>query len=67
MGTMTGILIALAVGLFIGSRSQSAHEAHLRFTSYRTRTNDSLGAWLKSTAIAALGIAALILLLYLIL
>jgi hypothetical protein len=61
------ILIALGTGLFVGSRLEGAHDAHQRFSSYRVRTNASLGTWLKKAITAIIGTFALILLLYLLL
>jgi hypothetical protein len=62
---ITAILIALGAGLYVGSRFEGAHDAHQRFSSYRVRTNASLGTWFKSTIVAWIGLVALILLLYL--
>jgi hypothetical protein len=59
------ILIALGAGLFIGARFESAHDAYQRFSSYRTRTNESLGAWLKGITVTGIGVAILALLLFL--
>jgi hypothetical protein len=60
------IMIALGAGLLIGSRFESAHNAHERFNSYRVRTNASLSTWLKSTIGVGLEVAALVLVLYVI-
>jgi uncharacterized membrane protein len=57
-------LIALGAGLFVGSRFEGAHDTHQRFSSYRVRTNASLGAWIKRTIMAGISVVALILLLY---
>lgn len=64
---ITAILIALGAGLFVGSRFEGAHDAHQRFSSYRVRTNASLGTWFKSTIVAGIAVVALIFLLYLLL
>ena len=58
------ILIALGAGLFVGSLFEGVHDAHQRFSSYRLRTNASLGAWLKRMIVACISVVALILLLY---
>jgi hypothetical protein len=57
------ILIALGAGVFIGSRFESAHDAHQRFSSYRTRTNKSLSEWLKGATVTTISVAVLVLLL----
>ena len=57
------ILIALGAGLFIGSRFEGAHDAHQRFSSYRTRTNKSLAEWLKGTTVTTISVVVLVLLL----
>ena len=59
------ILIALGAGLFIGDRFERAHDAHQRFSSYRTRTNKSLGDWLKGTTVTSISVVVLALLIYL--
>jgi len=59
------ILIAFGAGLFIGRRFESAHDAHQRFSSYRTRTNKSLAEWLKGTTVTTISVAVLVLLLVL--
>jgi hypothetical protein len=59
-----GILIALGAGLFVGSRIEGAHDAHKRFSSYRLRTNASLGDWLKRMIVVGISVVALALLVY---
>jgi len=59
------ILIGLGAGLFIGDRFERAHDAHQRFSSYRTRTNKSLGDWLKSATVTSISVVVLVFLLYL--
>jgi len=65
--TVALILIVLGAGLFIGSRFERAHDAHERFSSYRVRTNNSLGAWLKSIIVTSISVVAFGLALYLLL
>lgn len=58
------ILLAVGAGLLVGSRMTTAHDAHARYSRYRTETNSSLGTWLKSVVTATASIVVVILLIY---
>lgn len=62
--SVVAILLVLCAGLFVGSRVNSASEARAHFTSYRHRTTAGLIAWIRNAIAAALGVAGLLLLLY---
>lgn len=66
MSAIIALLIVLGAGLFIGSRLQSAREAHALFSSYRARAALGLGSWLRHTAVVTLSVIGLLVLLYLI-
>lgn len=67
MSSLIAILLVLGAGLWVGSKVNSAHEAHAHFTSYRHRTVKGLGEWMRHIVTAVLSIAALALLLYVLL
>jgi len=58
------ILLAVGAGLLIGTRVTTAHDAHVRFSRYRTETNESFGAWFKSVVTAVVSIAIFVLIAY---
>jgi hypothetical protein len=58
------VMLAVGVGLLIGSLVTTAHDAHERFTRYRTATNSSLSAWFKSIVTATITIVVIVLLIY---
>lgn len=61
------ILLALAAGLLVGSWVNSAREAHAHFTNYRHRTATGLISWIRHTGLAILGVAGLLVALYVLL
>jgi predicted PurR-regulated permease PerM len=65
MLAIIAIFAALGAGLFIGNHLQTAREAHRNFSSYRTRTNRSLGNWLKGVLVTSVAVMILAFLLYL--
>lgn len=67
MVSVVAILLLTCAGLFVGSRVNSAREARAHFTSYRHRTTAGLTAWVRNVVAAALGIAGLLLVLYILL
>lgn len=65
MPSLLVILVAVVVGLFVGRRVEGAHDAHVRFTSYRSRTMGSLRAWCKATIVTGLEVGGVLLAAYL--
>ncbi len=61
------LLLVLGGGLLVGSLVSGAREAHTRFTSYRHRTTTGFVTWLRQAAAAALSVAGLLVLLYVLL
>jgi hypothetical protein len=57
------LAVIAAVAFFVGSRIERAREAHSTFNNYRRRVASMRGVRLRETAQAAIGIAALLLLL----
>jgi hypothetical protein len=51
------ILLALAAGLFVGSRVHTAREARATYSSYRARTAKGFGEMIRSAVNAILAIA----------
>jgi hypothetical protein len=67
MSPLIAILLVLGVGLWVGSRVNSAHEAHAYFTNVRHRTVRGLGEWVRHAFTAVLSLGVLALLLYVLL
>lgn len=65
MPSLLVILIAVVVGVFVGRRIEGAHDAHVRFTGYRSRAIGSLHAWWKATIVTGLEVGGVILAVYL--
>ena len=54
------VVIAVAVAVFIGIRSERARQAHYQWSSYKDRLASMRGMRMKETMNAALGVCALI-------
>jgi hypothetical protein len=54
------VLIAVAVAVFIGIRSERARQAHYQWSSYKDRLASMRGLRMKETMNAVLGVCALI-------
>ncbi|MBB1151915.1 MULTISPECIES: hypothetical protein [Amycolatopsis] len=65
MPTLLIILLVLGAGLFVGGLLDRASQTHARFTGYRQRTATGLITWVRSAVAAVLGVAGLLILLYL--
>ncbi|WP_406632075.1 hypothetical protein [Amycolatopsis sp. WGS_07] len=65
MPTLIIILLVLGAGLFVGGLLDRASQTHARFTGYRQRTTTGLITWVRSAIAAVLGVAGLLLFLYL--
>jgi hypothetical protein len=54
------VLIAVAVAVFIGIRSERARQAHYMWSNYKDRLASMRGMRMKETMNAVLGVCALI-------
>jgi hypothetical protein len=54
------VLIAVAVAVFIGVRSERARQAHQMWGNYKERLADMRGMRMKETMNALLGVCALV-------
>lgn len=66
VSTVVAVVIFLAVGLYVGAKVSKARVAHSQFSTYRHRTATGLVSWLRSTVVAALGIAGVLFTLFLV-
>ena len=67
MPAVIAVLLMLGVGLVVGSQVTNARSARTQFSTYRTRAVKGFGSWLYSLLVATLGVAAMIVLLFLVL